>query len=177
MHFNTYIPWDHHDNQVSKYRYHLWKLSPVGHFLLKMTFNNSFFFSFIFISWRLITLQYCSGFCHTLTWISHGFTCVPHPEPPPASLPIPLALAFKILSSFYCVYTDYNFDSKIFFYLHIISSLECLWVSFVSFWLSSMKIHVVTFMAPWIIHSILPHLKIIDLNTSAKTLFTIRCFL
>ena len=22
---------------------------------------------FIFISWRLITLQYCSGFCHTLT--------------------------------------------------------------------------------------------------------------
>ena len=37
------------------------------------------FFSFIFISWRLITLQYCSGFCHTLTWISHGFTCIPHP--------------------------------------------------------------------------------------------------
>ena len=30
------------------------------------------FFPFIFISWRLITLQYCSGFCHTLTWISHG---------------------------------------------------------------------------------------------------------
>ena len=26
-----------------------------------------FFFSFIFISWRLITLQYCGGFCHTLT--------------------------------------------------------------------------------------------------------------
>ena len=25
------------------------------------------FLSFIFISWRLITLQYCSGFCHTLT--------------------------------------------------------------------------------------------------------------
>ena len=32
-----------------------------------------FFFSFIFISWRLITLQHCSGFCHTLKWISHGF--------------------------------------------------------------------------------------------------------
>ena len=26
-----------------------------------------YFFSFIFISWRLITLQYYSGFCHTLT--------------------------------------------------------------------------------------------------------------
>ena len=38
-------------------------------------------FPIIFISWRLITLQYCSGFCHTLTWISHGFTCVPLPDP------------------------------------------------------------------------------------------------
>ena len=37
-----------------------------------------FFFPFIFISWRLITLQYCRGFCHTLTCISHGFTCIPH---------------------------------------------------------------------------------------------------
>ena len=33
-----------------------------------------FFFSFIFISWRLLTLQHRSGFCHTLKWISHGFT-------------------------------------------------------------------------------------------------------
>ena len=40
------------------------------------------FFSFIFISWRLITLQYCSGFCHTLTWISHRFTSIPHSYPP-----------------------------------------------------------------------------------------------
>ena len=33
-------------------------------------------------NWRLITVQYCSGFCHTLTQISHGCTCVPQPEPP-----------------------------------------------------------------------------------------------
>ena len=54
----------------------------------------SIFFSFVFISWRLITLQYCSGFCHTLTWISHGFTCVPHPDPRSrlALHPIPLGL-------------------------------------------------------------------------------------
>ena len=60
-------------------------------FFLIILFN---FFSFIFISWRLITLQYCSGFCHTLTWISHGFTCIPHPDPP-SHLPlylIPLGL-------------------------------------------------------------------------------------
>ena len=29
---------------------------------------------FFFFNWRLITLQYCSDFCHTLTWISHGCT-------------------------------------------------------------------------------------------------------
>ena len=53
-----------------------------------------FFLSFIFISWKLITFQYCSGFCHTLTRISHGFTCVPHPDPPShlPLHPIPLGL-------------------------------------------------------------------------------------
>ena len=46
-------------------------------FYLFFSFN---FFPFIFISWRIITSQYCSGFCHTLTWISHGFTCISHPN-------------------------------------------------------------------------------------------------
>ena len=38
--------------------------------------------------------QYCSGFCHTLKWISHGFTCIPHPGPPShlPLHPIPLGL-------------------------------------------------------------------------------------
>ena len=55
---------------------------------------ENFFSSFIFISWSLITSQYCSGFCHTLTWTSHVFTCIPHPDPPShLSLhPIPLGL-------------------------------------------------------------------------------------
>ena len=47
-------------------------LLPWSGSLLKPSFIpyspcSFFFFSFIFISWRLITLQYCSGFCHTLT--------------------------------------------------------------------------------------------------------------
>ena len=46
---------------------------------------NSFFL--IYFNWRPITLQYC-GFWHTLRWISHGCTCVPHPESP-AHLPSP----------------------------------------------------------------------------------------
>ena len=55
-----------------------------------------FIFSFIFIGWGLITLQYCSSFSHTLTWISHGFTCVPPPDPPPTSLPIPSLWVFPV---------------------------------------------------------------------------------
>ena len=30
----------------------------------------------MYFNWRLITLQYCSGLCHTLTWISYGCICV-----------------------------------------------------------------------------------------------------
>ena len=39
--------------------------------------------SLINFNWRLITLQYCGGFCHTLTyihtltWINHRYTCGP----------------------------------------------------------------------------------------------------
>ena len=75
----------------------------------KLEINQSsalycFFFKFIYFSWRLITLQYCSGFCHTLTWISHGFICAPHPEPPshlplyPIPLGHPSAPALSTLS-------------------------------------------------------------------------------
>ena len=64
-------------------------LIPYGFWNLSFFF---FFFPFVFISWRLITLQYCSGFCHILTWISHGFTCVPHPEPPSHFSPHPIPL-------------------------------------------------------------------------------------
>ena len=34
---------------------------------LKEGLLSTKFYLFIYISWRLITLQYCSGFCHTLT--------------------------------------------------------------------------------------------------------------
>ena len=42
---------------------------PREHIGMQMKYNlfPYNFLSFIFISWRLITLQYCSGFCHTLT--------------------------------------------------------------------------------------------------------------
>ena len=48
-----------------------------------------FIYKFICFNWRLITLQYYSSFCHTLAWIGHGCTRVPHPEPLSNLLPIP----------------------------------------------------------------------------------------
>ena len=45
---------------------------------------------FIYFNWRLVTLQYCNFFCHTLTWISHGCTCIPHPETPSQLSPHPI---------------------------------------------------------------------------------------
>ena len=63
-----------------------------GNLGLEMRFPKVFFF--FFFSWRLITLQYCTGFCHTLKWFSHGFTCTPHLDPPShlPLHPIPLGL-------------------------------------------------------------------------------------
>ena len=39
----------------------------------------------IHFNWRIISLQYCGGFCHTSTWITHRCTCVP-----PSWIPFPL---------------------------------------------------------------------------------------
>ena len=60
----------------------------LQHLSFQWTLRTDLFF---FI-WRLITLQYCSGFCHTLTWISHGLTCAPHPVPPSHLPPHPIPL-------------------------------------------------------------------------------------
>ena len=58
----------------------------------------------IYFNWRLITLQYCSCFCHTLTRISHGCTCVspswmpPHLPPHPIPQVHPSAPALSTIS-------------------------------------------------------------------------------
>ena len=51
----------------------------ISNIYLSACYMPGFFFNF---NWRLITLQYCGGFCHTFTWISHGCTCVPYLDPP-----------------------------------------------------------------------------------------------
>ena len=66
------------------------------HRTLGRTQHTHGYVPFLFIGWRLTALQYCSGFCHTLTWISHGFTCVPHLEPLSRLPPHPIPWVFPV---------------------------------------------------------------------------------
>ena len=85
----------------------LYILSAFTKDLLLVTLTISYSFLknwWIYFNWRQVTLQYCSVSCHTLTWISHGCTCVPHPKPPSHLPPHPIlqgcpsALALSTLS-------------------------------------------------------------------------------
>ena len=88
--FNEYSGWIFFADEL------VWSsCSPRDSIFFFFHFQMFLFFNFyFFISWRLIILQYCSGFCHTLTWISRGFICVPHTDPPShlPLHPIPLGL-------------------------------------------------------------------------------------
>ena len=64
-------------------------VTPFNHFIFCRPLL-SFIYLFIYISWKLITLKYCNGSCHSLIRISYGFTCVPHPEPPSHLPPHPI---------------------------------------------------------------------------------------
>ena len=52
---------------------------------------KSFYFIFLLIN-LFILLYNIVLFCYTLTWIRHGCTCVPHPEPPSHLPPHPIPL-------------------------------------------------------------------------------------
>ena len=55
-----------------------WFFHGSSNGFFKIIYFNIFSFKkyFTYFNWRLITLQYCGAFCHTLTWISHGCTWV-----------------------------------------------------------------------------------------------------
>ena len=62
-----------------------------------------FIFSYwlVYFNRKIFTLQYCDGFCHTFTWISHGCMCPPHHEPPIHLPPTPSS-GFPQSTSFEC---------------------------------------------------------------------------
>ena len=69
-------------------------------FLWGRKYHYSFFFFTFYLFIFFIFL--CSGFCHTLKWNSHGFTCVPHPDPP-SHLPLHLLpLGFPTVVTQFC---------------------------------------------------------------------------
>ena len=67
------------------------------------------FFNFL----KLIYLFYFTTlywFCHTLTWIRHGCTCVPHPEPCPILPPHPIPLGHPSAPTLSILYHALNLD-------------------------------------------------------------------
>ena len=94
-----------------------WKWHTIASFFF-------FFFKFIYFNWRLITLQYCSGFCHTLTWISHRCTCVPHPETPSHLPPHPIPLGHPSAPALSTLSHALNLDWRSISYM-IIYMFQC----------------------------------------------------
>ena len=72
---------------------------------------------------RIITLQYCGGFCHTLTWISRGCTCVP----PPKTLPIPSLWVVPVYN-FECPVSCIKLGLVIYFIYSNIHVLMLYWI-------------------------------------------------
>ena len=64
--------------------------------------SSTFFFFFNF------AILY--SFCHTLTWVRHGCTCVPHPEPPSHLPPHPIPLCHPSAPALSTLYHASNLD-------------------------------------------------------------------
>ena len=77
-------------------------LSILRNFHLFFIASHWFFFFFNYFNWRIITLQYCDGFCHTSTRIGHRYICVPLQPEPLSHLPPPYPSGLPQSTSFGC---------------------------------------------------------------------------
>ena len=66
-----------------------------------------------------ITLQYSHAFCHVLTWISHGCTCVSHPKPPYHLPPHPIPLCCPSAQALSALFHAWNVDWRSISYMVI----------------------------------------------------------
>ena len=62
-------------------------VETIPSLLWALEIDSHFFFPFIFINWRLITLEYCSGFCHTWHESAWIYMCSPSQSPLPSPSP------------------------------------------------------------------------------------------
>ena len=79
----------------------------------------TFCFPFLIYIYFYFTILY--WFCHTLTWISHGGTCVPHPEPsfhlPPHPIPLGHPSAPVPRTQYHASNMDWRFVSHMITYI------------------------------------------------------------
>ena len=111
----------------------IWGHPPIFRncFVKVASLADDFFLTlFIYFHRRIITLQCCSGFWHSLTWISYGCICVPfsklpfHLSPHPIPQGHPSAQALSALS--HASNLDCWFDSHMITYMFQCYSLK--WV-------------------------------------------------
>ena len=78
---------------------------------------------FILLEANYFTILY--WFCHTSTWIPHGCTCVPHPEPSSHLLPHTISLGHPSAPAPSILYPASNLDWWLFSYM---SQRDWAWV-------------------------------------------------
>ena len=87
-----------------------------------------FFFNFKkLINLNYFNLQYCGGFCHTLTWISQECTCPPSWTPsylPPHHIPLGCPSALALSALFHALNLDWSSISHMVIYTFQCYSLK-----------------------------------------------------
>ena len=96
-----------------------WKFLPLSWSLMMCLPPTLYYFFFQFCLFIYVTILY--WFCHTLTWIRHGCTCVPHPETPSQLLPHPIPLghpsALVPSTLYHALNLDWRFISHVIIYM------------------------------------------------------------
>ena len=129
--FSRGSSWPRDRTQVSYIadrRFTLWATNSPLYIYISSFF---FFFLVLFIYLFYFTILY--WFCHTLTWIHHGCTRVPHPEPPSHLSPHPIPLghpsAPALSTLYHALNLDWRFISHVIIYMFqchsLISSCPC----------------------------------------------------
>ena len=99
--------------------WHYFLCSSLKKDTLLWEWKHLFFFFLFLKKFIYFTLQY--WFCHTLTWIRHECTCVPHPKPPshlpPYSIPLGHLSVPALSTLYHASNLGWQFVSHVIFYM------------------------------------------------------------